>query len=70
MALMVKRDINHLPVVDTSSNVIDFLLHRDIAADDMPAISTVIMAGGFGTQLRPFTKHIPKLMLPVASARC
>ena len=57
--------VNHLPVVDAGERVVDLLLRRDLVTEDHLALSAVIMAGGFGTRLRPLTEELPKPMLPV-----
>jgi len=63
--LMIKHEIDHLPVLDRQGDLVDFLLRRDIAVDARPALSAVIMAGGLGKRLLPLTEHVPKPMLPV-----
>ena len=63
--LMIEHDVDQLPVVDRQGLLTDLLLRRDIAVDDKPALSAVIMAGGLGKRLLPLTEHVPKPMLPV-----
>ncbi|ADI84803.1 nucleotidyltransferase family protein [Geobacter sulfurreducens] len=63
--LMNQHDINHLPVVDDTGRVVDFLLRRDLIADDQLNLSAVVMAGGYGKRLLPLTEQVPKPMLPV-----
>jgi len=58
-------DVNHLPVVDAEGKVVDLLLRRDLATDEGAPLSAVIMAGGFGTRMRPLTETTPKPMLPI-----
>src|SRR6202041_1090107 len=63
--LMNRHDIHHLPVVDESSHVVDFLLRKDLVPDVRLDLPAVIMAGGFGKRLLPLTESVPKPMLPV-----
>jgi dTDP-glucose pyrophosphorylase/CBS domain-containing protein len=63
--LMNQHDIHHLPVVDAEGHVIEFLLRRDLVTEEQMNLSAVIMAGGYGTRLRPLTESVPKPMLPV-----
>jgi len=65
LELMVKNDINHLPVVDAAGRVIKFLLRRNLAQRGGTVLSAVIMAGGYGKRLLPLTEQVPKPMLPV-----
>lgn len=57
--------LNHLPIVDESGRVINFLLRSDFVSEEKLGLSAVIMAGGFGMRLRPLTDNLPKPMLPV-----
>jgi dTDP-glucose pyrophosphorylase/CBS domain-containing protein len=65
LELMVKNDIDHLPVVDAAGRVIKFLLRRNLAQRGGTVLSAVIMAGGYGKRLLPLTEQLPKPMLPV-----
>jgi dTDP-glucose pyrophosphorylase len=67
LRLMNAQDINHLPVVDQAGHVEMFLLRKDLLAEEDMHVSAVIMAGGFGTRLRPLTESIPKPMLPIGN---
>jgi dTDP-glucose pyrophosphorylase len=65
LQVMNERDVNQLPVLDAGGIVTGLLLRRDLVAEDAAPISAVIMAGGFGTRLRPLTDQMPKPMLPI-----
>lgn len=56
--------VDHLPVVTADGIVVGLVLRRDIVAPD-EGVTAVIMAGGFGTRLRPLTNDVPKPLLPV-----
>jgi dTDP-glucose pyrophosphorylase len=57
--------VDHLPLVDDERRIIGLLLRRDLVTLDTAPMAAVIMAGGFGTRLRPLTDHVPKPMLPI-----
>lgn len=57
--------INHLPLVDQNCTLTGLLLRSDLTSQNDLELSAVIMAGGFGTRLRPLTEELPKPMLSV-----
>jgi dTDP-glucose pyrophosphorylase/CBS-domain-containing membrane protein len=65
LELMVKHDINHLPVVDGTGRVLRFLLRKNLVQQGSADLSAVIMAGGYGKRLLPLTERVPKPMLLV-----
>ena len=65
--LMQERGLRHLPLVDDDGVVVDVVTLRDLVPEPPPGMRAVIMAGGFGTRLRPFTDDVPKPMLPSAA---
>lgn len=68
-AMMLARKLSHLPVLDDRGWVVrvrfvhEFMQAVPAAAPREP--TAVVMAGGFGTRLRPLTDAVPKPMLPV-----
>lgn len=63
--LMQIHGIRHLPLIDEGGRVAGLALLSELAAAHGTALSAVVMAGGFGTRLRPLTTDLPKPMLPV-----
>ena len=57
--------VNNLVVVNDDGGVVGLLLRKDLAPDEWPTLSAMIMAGGFGSRLLPLTASTPKPMLPV-----
>jgi len=64
--LMVANKIHQVPVVDDRNFLIGLHLWDELAATAKRDNLMVIMAGGKGTRLRPYTENCPKPMLPVA----
>jgi dTDP-glucose pyrophosphorylase len=66
LAIMQVNKVLQVPVVDTAGRVVG--LHLWDALDAVPSHdhTMVIMVGGKGTRLRPYTENCPKPMLPVA----
>lgn len=65
--LMMKKSMRHIPVLDSRGQIIDLLLWKDvfIKQQQKREEKVVIMAGGKGTRLDPFTKILPKPMIPL-----
>lgn len=66
--LMLQNSINQIPIIDKSKKIIDLVTFKNLY--ETPKIKNtifVLMAGGFGKRLLPFTKNIPKAMIKVGS---
>lgn len=65
-ALMQANKVQQVPVVDHQGRVVGLHLWDELTTPASHDHPMVIMAGGKGTRLRPFTENCPKPMLPVA----
>ena len=69
--IMLKQRIECMPVVDDEKNLIDVIFWEDLfpgkkKTDNIAlGLPVVIMAGGKGERLRPFTHVLPKPLFPV-----
>ncbi len=65
--MMLEHRLEHIPVLDEEGRLVDLYLWRDFFA--RPKLDTthrvVIMAGGKGSRLDPFTKILPKPLIPI-----
>lgn len=66
LQLMKANKIHQLPVVDAEHHVVGLHVWDEILAPSRRDNIMVIMAGGLGKRLRPYTEDCPKPMLPVA----
>jgi dTDP-glucose pyrophosphorylase len=71
--IMVENNIEQIPVLDEKGRVTDVIFWTDliesgktIQKDKYPN-QVVIMAGGKGTRLDPFTKILPKPLIPIGN---
>jgi dTDP-glucose pyrophosphorylase len=66
LQLMQANGINQLPIIDDSRQVVGLHLWNELIAPAQHENIVVLMAGGMGKRLRPFTEDCPKPLLPVA----
>ena len=65
--IMAETTVRHIPLVDQDNRVIDVALLSELVREYELPLRAVVMAGGFGTRLRPLTDELPKPMLPVGN---
>jgi len=64
--LMQANKLLHVPIVDSERRVIGLHLWDELSEATERPNTVLIMAGGMGSRLRPYTENCPKPMLPVA----
>lgn len=67
-AIMKKNGINALPIVDENMRLvrIEFMQKPKLKSQPLN-IPVVIMAGGKGTRLKPYTQILPKPLIPIGN---
>lgn len=65
LLLMRKFVLREIPLLDEQDRVVDLIGLDDLVPAEPLSLHAVIMAGGFGSRLRPLTEDMPKPMLPV-----
>ena len=65
LKIMREKSIRQIPVIDENKRVVDLITLADLVPQESLPLQAVLMAGGFGSRLRPFTEDLPKPMLPV-----
>lgn len=65
LRLMQERRIRQIPLLSERGTVEELVTLDELLPEQMLPLQAVIMAGGFGSRLRPLTDSLPKPMLPV-----
>ena len=67
--VMRQNTISSLPVVDVRGHILDIVSDKirqmAVESDELKDTTVVMMAGGKGTRLYPYTKVLPKPLIPV-----
>lgn len=69
LKVMKEKHITAIPIIDDDKNIVDIRLLSDyeenIRKGDLSGVPVVVMAGGKGTRLYPYTKILPKPLVPI-----
>lgn len=63
--VMLERGINFIPVIDKKNRLVDLLCFDQLENPKSSEVRVIIMAGGKGSRLRPYTNNCPKPMVKV-----
>ena len=70
--LMLRKKIDFIPIVNNSNKFVNFvtwdlLNKKDKRKKKLKDVDVIIMAGGKGTRLKPFTNVLPKPLIPLGN---
>ena len=65
LKLMQEKVVRHVPLLNEDQQVVELVTLDQLIPNKPLPIQAVVMAGGFGTRLRPLTIDTPKPMLPI-----
>jgi len=63
--ILKQSSLHQIPVLNAEGRIVDLLLFQDNRQQSQISNAVVIMAGGKGTRLLPYTENCPKPMLEV-----
>lgn len=63
--VMLKKGINYIPVIDIKKRPIDLICSVELDNQKPSEVRVIIMAGGKGTRLKPYTEKCPKPMIKI-----
>lgn len=68
--LMIVNEIQSIPIIDANNTITEIVHWHKLFAKEAKTyknlnIPVVVMAGGIGTRLEPFTKILPKPLVPI-----
>jgi dTDP-glucose pyrophosphorylase/CBS domain-containing protein len=65
LSLMRQYVLREIPILDDNGRVVGLIRLDDLVPPGDLPLQAMIMAGGFGSRLRPLTEDLPKPMLPL-----
>src|SRR5215510_6149464 len=60
--LMTENSVRHIPLLDEAGCVADIAFFTELVKEYKLPVRALVMAGGYGSRLRPLTDEVPKPM--------